>query len=112
MAYLFSSIKHWPLIFKLLYLLIIFDGLATYWGLNMGVIIEGNPLMAIGFNSYPLLTLFLKLGLSLIFLEVIYYAIHIKKIKWPAKVMPALIIIHAFIATLHLNWIGSQLYNA
>ncbi len=106
MIYILSRIKRWPFGFKLLYLLMVFDGLATYLGLQMGVIIEGNPLLAAGFNSYPLLTLLLKLCFSLLFLEVICYAIMDKKLKWPTYSIPALLLIHLFVAFLHLHWIG------
>ncbi len=105
MACLISIIKRWPLPLKLLYLLIVFDGAATYIGLRMGVIEEANPLLAASFNAFPLLTLVLKLGLSLLFLEFLHYAVHVVKIKWTGKVVPGLVFIHTVVAFLHLNWI-------
>lgn len=101
----FKRVGQWPPGFKLLYLLIIFDGTATYYGLNLGVIKEANPVMATAFDFNPLLTLILKLVLSLLFLNYIYDAIRFKRIKWPLKVMPVLILIHAVVAVLHLYWI-------
>ncbi len=109
MIWLLRRINRWPLTLKLLYLLITFDGLATYLGLQMNVIEEGNPLMALGFNSYPLLTLLLKLAISVLFIEVINYAITCKKLTWPIRVVPALVLVHGFVASLHLYWIGSLL---
>jgi hypothetical protein len=100
-----KRIGQWPLGFKLLYLLIVFDGTATYYGLNLGVIKEANPIMAAAFDFNPLLTLILKLALSIYFINYIYEAIVYKKIRWPAKVMPVLILIHAVVAVLHLYWI-------
>jgi hypothetical protein len=105
----FKTVGQWPPGFKLLYLLIVFDGAATYYGLNMGVIAEANPIMAAAFEFNPLLTLILKLVLSLFFLNYIYYAISVKKIRWPVRVMPVLILIHAVVAALHLYWIRFML---
>lgn len=98
----------WPPGFKLLYLLIIFDGSATYYGLSLGVIREVNPVMAAAFDFNPLLTLILKLVLSVFFLDYICTAIRVNHIRWPLKVMPFLIAIHAVVAALHLYWIGIQ----
>lgn len=106
MRVLLIRINRWPLILKLLYLLIVFDGVATYCGLKLGVIREGNPLMARGFDSYPLLTLIIKMAFSLIFLEVINYGINCKSLVWPARVVPILLLVHIIIAFLHLYWIG------
>ena len=83
-----------------------FDGVATYYGLRFGFISEANPVMAACFNAYPLLTLIVKLGLSLIFLEVLYYAIYEKKIQWPGFSISAFLTIHFIVASMHLYWIG------
>lgn len=99
----------WPLCFKLLYLLMIFDGMATYLGLQSGLISEGNPVMAAGFDAYPLLTLGLKLGLSLLFLKVLCFAIYDKKIKWPQHSIPLFLFIHFAVAVMHIHWISLSL---
>jgi len=104
-----GRITRWPLCLKLLYLLMVFDGLATFYGLQLGVIVEGNPVMAAGFNAYPLLTLVLKLVLSLFFLEVLNFAIYDQKIKWPQHSIPFFLIIHLVVAVMHLHWIGLTL---
>ena len=99
----------WPLSFKVLYLLIIFDGAATYYGLSLDVIAESNPVMAAAFNFNPLLALVCKLLLSLGFINYIDYAVKVKKIRWPLKVMPLLLLLHTVVAVLHLNWLRSVL---
>lgn len=101
----FSKILQWPPSFKILYLLIVFDGVATYYGLSLEVITEANPVMAAAFEFNPLLTLILKLVLSVFFINYIYYCISEKNIRWPIKVMPVLILIHGVVAVMHLYWL-------
>lgn len=100
-----KRIGQWPPGFKVLYLLIIFDGVATYYGLSLKVIMEANPIMAAAFEFNPLLTLIFKLVLSVFFLNYIHYCISEKNIRWPLKVMPLLLLIHGVVAALHLYWI-------
>lgn len=106
---IYPEVQRWPLIFKMLYLLMAFDGLATYGGLKFGLITEGNPVMALAFAASPLLTLLLKLLLSLVFLQVIYYAVYEKKLHWPGRAIPAFLVIHFVVALMHLHWIGLSL---
>ncbi len=104
--YYIGRVTIWPKSFKLLYLLMAFDRVATFYGLELGVISEGNPIMAAGFNAYPLLTLTLKLAFSLLFIEVLCFAIYDKKIKWPQYSIPFFLVIHMVVALMHLHWIG------
>ena len=109
MSYFLSRFTRWPQCFKLLYLLMVFDGMATYFGLQLKLISEGNPVMAAGFNAYPVLTLGLKLVLSLLFLEVLCVAIYYKKLKWPQHSIPIFLFIHLAVALMHLHWISLSL---
>lgn len=105
MLYQLKKMSRWPNTFKMLYMLIIFDTAATYAGLNMSVIAEANPLMAAGFSAFPLITIVLKLGTALLFLQFLHHVIYKKKIKWPEKAIPVLILIHLFVCFLHIRWI-------
>lgn len=106
--YFWKKIKlyPWPRGFKLLYLLIVVDALATCLGLQMEVIEEANPVMAPAFHQFPFLTLFLKVLLSFLLLDFINTVTKLHKIKWPLHAVSLLNSLHIAVAVLHLRWVG------
>ena len=91
----------WPNMLKFLYVLIVFDGLATYYGLKLNMIIEFNPLMDVAFSWSPIITLILKFVFSVFLLDIMHKIGKGKVLKYSINF---LVLVHILITGLHLHW--------
>ncbi|MBY6051980.1 DUF5658 family protein [Cytobacillus firmus] len=91
-------------IFAYLASLNLLDGIITYFGIQYGLIQEGNPLMEFVYNANPVFFLLLKAALScflvaLIFVQSFSFRRPIPELSIVASVL------YTAVMGLHLSWI-------
>ncbi|MCM3617759.1 DUF5658 family protein [Sutcliffiella horikoshii] len=87
-----------------LLLLNIFDGAATFYGLQFRMIEEVNPLMKALYEESPFLFLFFKLGVSILLLFFIRKNLTLKSVT--IKVVSATAVCgYGLVSLLHVYWI-------
>lgn len=87
-----------------LLILNIFDGAATYYGLQLHMIEEVNPLMKALYEASPFLFLSFKLGVSLLLLYFIKKSLKLKSVV--IKVVSATAVFgYSLVTLLHVYWI-------
>lgn len=80
------------------------DGILTLIGLELFLIVEGNPLMAILYDTHPLLFISLKIGLSFCLLCLLFFkTLHKKKLINSLLVFSSAA--YTVIMVFHVNWI-------
>ena len=86
-----------------IWLLGLADIYLTKYGLQLGVISEGNPIMAYFFSIHPNVAVLFSLGIS----GILLYCLHLltSRTAFAVKALWALLAIRLFVIFLHANWL-------